>query len=68
MERNIYHVGNGQFAIADAAGWLPGVFESRHAAQLAFDVWPKLQALQDEANEKAGGTGGVITLDMLRRS
>lgn len=52
----------GTFVIADAGGWLPGVYDSRETAQSAFQFsCEALEELQDAANLRAGGTGGVIT-------
>lgn len=61
----------GECCISDGGGWLPGAYESREAAELALvhattDHYRMLPRLQKQANERNGGTGGVITLaDLL---
>ena len=42
--------------------WLPGVYENSRAAYRAFKLPDDiLQKLQNEANKRAGGQGGIIT-------
>lgn len=42
--------------------WLPGVYENARAAYRAFKFPDEmLQKMQDNANKRAGGTGGIIT-------
>ncbi|MRT14954.1 hypothetical protein GJV07_22000 [Enterobacteriaceae bacterium RIT711] len=68
--RNKVYPVNDSFVIADEGGWLPGSYASREAANKAHEIkhlenWGILQRLQDEANERAGGVGGDITLEDL---
>lgn len=51
----------GTWVIADDF-WLPGAFESKECALVAGEnlTYEQLQELQDFANERAGGAGGVI--------
>ena len=53
------------YLISDEGGWLTGVYEDEKTARVALerkheDNWKLLQKLQDMANARAGGTGGVI--------
>lgn len=42
--------------------WLPGVYEDSRAAHRAFKFPDEmLQKMQDDANKRAGGAGGIIT-------
>ncbi len=52
--------------ISDGGGWLPGAYESRDAAILAFDVSPaRLVRLRDWALAEADPARQVITMEML---
>lgn len=63
--RIIYELMGG-FVIAENGVWLPGSYATHEAAARAFDLPDdQLQALQDAANERAGGVGGVITAEDL---
>ena len=76
--KNQYWLGEeGYFSISDEGGWLPGAYENEEAADLAHDLlgsdalkyyeaWDLLQRLQDEANARNGGMGGVITVADLK--
>lgn len=62
---------DGHFSISDEGGWLPGAFENEEAADLGHELkhmenWGLLQRLQNEANQRSGGTGGVITVADLK--
>lgn len=62
MSGEVFKIDKG-YVISDEGGWLPGVYESEEAAQMALqqkdhEDWGKLQRLQDES-------GGVITLKQL---
>lgn len=53
---------DGCFVISSSGVWLPGAYEDSRAARFAFRLPDEsLQRLQDEANIRAGGVGGVIT-------
>jgi len=55
------HKVDGQFVISSSGWWLPGVYETRKAANYAFQFENKtLRKLQDKTN------GGVITTQMLK--
>lgn len=61
----------GTVVISDSGGWVPGIFENEEAADIAHELkrlenWGLLQRLQNEANERNGGTGGVITFADLK--
>lgn len=52
------------FVISDEGGWLPGVYESEKAANLALlqkhcENWGRLQRLQHESD-------GLITIEQLQ--
>lgn len=69
--KEVYQI-NDSFVIADEGVWLPGSYSSLEAANKAHEIkhlenWGILQRLQDEANERAGGVGGDITLADLMR-
>jgi hypothetical protein len=58
---------NGQYVISSHGVWLPGCFESRYAANLAFRLPDTtLQALQDSVNDRPETADRVITLAMVR--
>lgn len=60
--QNMIHEIDGHFVISSRDVWLPGAYETRRAANAAFRLdCAELQKLQDQANERAGGTGGLIT-------
>ena len=61
----IYSVKDG-FVVSEDEVWLPGCFETEALAALAVQ-YPSadLQRLQDAANERAGGQGGIITVKDL---
>lgn len=65
----IYRADSGCFVIASRDVWLPGCYADERTARYAFrfpnDVLAKLQ---DEANERNGGTDGVITYGDLQRA
>jgi hypothetical protein len=58
----IHKLEGGECVIASGGLWLPGTYEDERAARYAFRL-PNaaLQRLQDNANARAGGMGGVIT-------
>lgn len=61
-----HELDDGLFVISDEGGWLPGVYASAIAADLAQQIkhleeWGVLQRLQNEANERNGGFDGTIT-------
>lgn len=68
VQRDVHEV-QGNFVIAEGQVWLPGSYESRQAADFAFVFsYQALQDLQDAANQRAGGTGGTITMaDLLAK-
>lgn len=52
-DRSIYRTRDGGFVIADDGGWLPGVYDSPAAAELAFARNVAfLQALQERKTER----------------
>lgn len=52
-ERRIYPNNNGDFVIADHAGWLPFIAATREAAERAFDLsYEQMVKLQQKANER----------------
>ena len=52
----------GEFVISHHGTWLPGVYATRRAAELAFDLPVEaLDAMQIQANARAGIDGGAIT-------
>jgi hypothetical protein len=54
--------------ISSGGSWLPGVFEDERTARWAFRFPDEtLQKLQDAANVRAGGVGGVVTHDDLSK-
>jgi len=57
----------GEYVVSSRRVWLPGVYESERAAKYAtrFDELT-LHGLQKAANERGGGTGGVITFADLQ--
>jgi hypothetical protein len=58
---------DGGYVISSNNVWLPGSYESERAAKYAFKFSSRvLQRLQDKANERAGGEGGVITFADLQ--
>lgn len=58
----IHKLEDGVCCISSRHCWLPGCYENERAASYAFRFEnAELQRLQDAANERAGGTGGVIT-------
>lgn len=62
----IYEV-DGAFTISSGSTWVPGVFATRGAAHYAFRFTDEtLTMLQKQANDRAGGKGGVITIEDLR--
>ena len=65
----IYHVKeSGAWVISSHDVWLPGSYETEKAARYAFRFdRSQLASLQDQKNEMAGGSGGVITFDDLKR-
>ena len=61
------HPINGHYVISAYEVWIPGAYESERAARYAFRFTnEELTAAQAAANERAGGTGGVITFEQLR--
>jgi hypothetical protein len=67
VEKEILHpLDNGEFVISDAGGWLPGCYDTAVTARAAFRLpIERLEQLQQMANDRAGGTGGVLTLEDL---
>ena len=64
--RTMYFV-NGSYVIAEDGVWLPGSYESKEAADAAYDMPDRaLAQLQERKNAEAGGCGGVISLADLR--
>lgn len=64
----IHKVGD-HFCIASRQMWRPGVYDSERTARWAFRFKDEvLSRLQDEANDRNGGTGGVITREDLERA
>ena len=64
----IYKV-EGGCVISSGGSWLPGCYEDERTARYAFRFKDEvLQRLQDEANTRAGGKGGVITWGDLARA
>lgn len=60
----IYNLGDGTCVISSSRVWLPGVYENERAARFAFRLPnEELTKLQEQANARAGGAGGVITWD-----
>jgi len=60
---------DGGFVISSGGTWLPGVYEDERTARYAFRLPAEvLQRLQDEANARAGGNGGVITWGDIARA
>lgn len=58
---------DGTYSISSRQVWLPGVYEDERTAKYAFRFGDEaLQRLQDAANKRAGGTGGVITYADLK--
>ena len=58
---------DGTVLISSRSRWLPGVYESLQAALMAFRCdEATLRALQDAANVRAGGSGGIISLTDLQ--
>ena len=50
------------YCISSRQVWLPGCYEDERAARRAFRYKDEsLQQLQDAANIRSGGCGGVIT-------
>lgn len=66
----IHEFDDGTCVISSHRTWLPGCYENQKAALRAFRLSvEQLQALQDLANQRAGGAGGVITgadIDLLK--
>lgn len=61
------HQVDDEWVISAYRVWRPGVYESDRAARYAQRFGDEeLTAAQAAANEKAGGAGGVITLEQLR--
>lgn len=64
----IYPVDDG-FVCANGGGYLPGCYETFEAAEFALGIdCNALQALQDAANKRVGGCGGIITMSDLTKS
>ena len=60
---------DGSFVISSRGSWLPGAYEDERTARWAFRFHGTvLQRLQEEANARAGGKGGVITYGDLARA
>lgn len=60
---------NGTYVISSYGVWLPGSFDSRETANYAFQFQDStLSRLQAEANKRAGGSGGVITMEDLKQA
>lgn len=60
----IYKTDSGAYVISSHEVWLPGSYACERGARLAFRLPDeRLRALQDVANDRAGGTGGDITYD-----
>lgn len=65
----IHKTGDGQFVISSHQVWLPGCYEDERTARYAFRFSHEiLQRLQDDANARAGGKGGVLTWGDLART
>ena len=61
----IYKVNDG-YCISFGGTWLPGVYDNSRTARWAFKFPDEaLSKLQEEANSRAGGTGGTIVYDDL---
>lgn len=59
---------NGSFVISTGKRSLPGSYESERAARYAFKFsYEILDKLQDKANQRNGGKGGVISLEDLQK-
>ena len=53
---------NGEFVASSRGVWIPGVFEDERTARFAFRLADDvLIRLQQAANARAGGCGGVLT-------
>lgn len=62
----IYEV-EGQFVISSNQVWVPGCYATKRAANYAFRFKNEdLSRLQDAANKRVGGKGGVITFEDLQ--
>ena len=62
----IHEVDSG-FVISARQVWRTGTYDSRKATTWAFRFTDEvLRQLQDAANKRNGGTGGVITADDLK--
>lgn len=60
---------DGTYGISSHEVWLPGCYEDSRTANYAFRFGEGiLQRLQDDANARAGGKGGVITWGDLDRA
>lgn len=57
------HEVNGEFSISSYNCWMPGCYENREAAELAFRFCDcLLQVMQDSANARNPTEGGTITM------
>lgn len=57
------------YVISSGHVWMPGSYEDERTARYAFRFEDgQLRKLQDEANARAGGYGGVITWGDLARA
>lgn len=62
MSVSIYPTDDGAFVVSQNCVWIPGAYDSRETAERAVQMPDEiLQRLQDAANERAGGRGGIIT-------
>jgi hypothetical protein len=62
----IHRTDDNTFVISNNQIWFPGSYATEGAAWYAFTLPVKsLQRIQDEANKRAGGKGGIITYDDL---
>ncbi len=60
---------DGTCVVSSKGTWLPGIFEDERTARLAFRLSDEvLLQLQEEANARAGGTGGLLTWGDLARA
>lgn len=63
------HKTEGGYVISSHRVWMPGCYEDERTARYAFRFDDEvLQRLQDDANARAGGTGGTITWGDLARA
>jgi hypothetical protein len=64
--RRVWPHGDGTWSISDNGVWLPGAYDTREAAVLAFDVPPaQLVRLRDRSHAETDPARQVITREML---